>query len=162
MQGLHLAFILMPETKYPKPTLDSIAPNFTVLNQKGESKNLYQILDSGQKVLLIFYPGDMTPGCTIQLCGVRDVYSQYTAKGVTVFGVNHANAQSHQKFIDQQNYPFDILIDEDRKVSEMYGQLKFMFGIKSINRGVYLINTDKKIQYTIQGQQDNQTILGLL
>ena len=152
----------MSESHYLKPEINSNAPDFTLDNQKGESINLYQVLESGQNVLLIFYPADMTPGCTIQLCGVRDLYKEYTDMGVTVLGINHGDAKSHQKFIDQQNYPFDILVDVDKKISEQYGQLKFMFGHKSIKRGVYLIDSNKKIILIKQGQQDNQEILTLL
>lgn len=152
----------MLDVKYPKPKIGSIAPDFNAENQKGETISLKKLLKSGQKVLLVFYPADQTAGCTTQLCGVRDVFQDYKKVGVTILGINQAGAESHQKFIDKNNYPFDILIDTDRKISENYGQLKFMFGHKSIKRGVYLINTDGSILYTIQGQQDNQLILDLL
>lgn len=152
----------MPDVKYPKPKLGSLAPDFNAENQKGETITLKNLLKTGQKVLLIFYPADQTTGCTTQLCGVRDYYEEYKKAGVAVLGINHADAVSHQKFIDKHNYQFDILIDTNRMISENYGQLKFMFGHRSIKRGVYLIDTDGRVIYTVQGQQDNQVILDLL
>ena len=52
----------------PKLDVGSLAPNFSLSNQNGEVVELSEVLKSGKRVLLVFYPGDMTPGCTIQLC----------------------------------------------------------------------------------------------
>ena len=48
----------------------SIAPKFTLLDQDGEQISLADF--QGQKVLVYFYPKAMTPGCTVQACGLRD------------------------------------------------------------------------------------------
>ena len=143
------------------------APNITLLNQKGETFDLYQILDSGQKVLLVFYPADDTPGCTTQLCGIRDIYGEYTKAGVTIVGVNSGDARQHQKFIDKHSYPFDILVDklEDgtkRGVAIEYGAIGAFMGHTTTKRGVFLIDTDKTIIYQVWGQQNNQEILDFL
>jgi thioredoxin-dependent peroxiredoxin len=142
--------------------IGDIAADFKVKNQEGLDISLYKVLASGQKVLLIFYPGDDTPGCTKQLCGVRDIYNQYSKKNVTVFGINHASADSHEKFIQKYNFPFDILVDTDKKIIKQFGAEKFFFKNLIIKRGVFLIGTDKKIIYKHWGQQDNQKVLDIL
>ena len=76
----------------------------------GQDFDLEKSLQNNKKVLLIFYPGDDTPGCTKQLCGVRDIYSEYQELGVEVYGVNHADLASHQKFIDKFSFPFYTFI----------------------------------------------------
>jgi thioredoxin-dependent peroxiredoxin len=145
-----------------KLTVGDIAPDFTLNNQKGESISLSKVLKSGKKVLLIFYPGDDTPGCTAQLCGIRDIYKEYQDLDVAVYGLNHANEKSHQKFIDKHNYQFDILVDTDKKVAIEYGQIKKFFAAFVIKRAAYLIDTNGKILFIHQGQQDNSEIIKML
>jgi thioredoxin-dependent peroxiredoxin len=152
----------MSETPKIKLEIGDIAPNFTAKNQKNETVNLYDVLDSGQKVLLVFYPADFTPGCTAQLCGIRDIYKEYTDLGVTVYGVNPADAESHAKFVEHYNYQFDILVDQDREIIEAYGAKGFLYGRPRIMRGVFLIDSDHKILYRFWGQQDNAKIINLL
>jgi peroxiredoxin Q/BCP len=147
---------------YPDIQIGDTAPDFTAKNQKGEDINLYSLLQKGQKVLLVFYPADQTPGCTKQLCGIRDVYKEYSDAGVTVLGVNKGNAESHQKFIDAQSYQFDILVDTDMEITESYGAMKKYFDNYIVKRGVFLIDSDKKVLYRFWGQQDNSKILDLL
>jgi thioredoxin-dependent peroxiredoxin len=140
----------------------SIAPDFSLFTQSARQVNLYQVLDSGKKVLLIFYPKDMTPGCTVQLCGVRDTYSDYAKYEIEIFGVNQDSSESHQRFIDTHQFQFDILIDEDRQVAKQYGAIKHIFGNIGTKRGVFLINTDRTILYQVWGQQDNSEVLEVL
>lgn len=134
------------------------APDFTLKNQKGQIVTLSEELKYN-KVLLVFYPSDMTPGCTAQLCGIRDIYQDYRDIGVKVFGVNQGDEKSHQKFIDKHSYQFDILVDIDRKIATEFGQLGSFFGRPKTSRGVYLIDNDGTVIYTKQGQQDNQEII---
>ncbi len=139
-----------------------IAPNFKSRTQTGESIELYELLEKGSKVLLVFYPKDDTPGCTAQLCGIRDIYKEYKDKGVRVLGVNHGSSESHKDFIEKHNYPFDILVDEKKEIIKSYGSEKLFFKNLVVKRGVFLINTDKKIIYRFWGQQDNEKVLQVL
>ena len=145
-----------------KLIVGDIAPLFIAPLQSGENLDLQYILDSGKKVLLVFYPGDDTPGCTSQLCGIRDVYSEYKNLNVRVLGVNHADAGSHQKFIDKYNYPFDIIVDVNKKIINDYGAVKTFFKNLTVKRGIFLIDTDGKIIYQVWGQQNNQEIINFL
>jgi len=146
----------------PNLEVGSLAPNFSLSNQDGQVIELESVLKSGKRVLLVFYPNDMTPGCTMQLCGIRDVYKDYEKAGVKVFGINHNDAKSHKKFIEFQGYQFDILVDTDRKVQKEYGAVKKFFSNTTTKRGVFLIDTDGKILYRFWGQQENQLILNLV
>ncbi len=137
------------------------APLFSLYNQKGE---LIQSADfkNRKNVLLIFYPGDDTPGCTKQLCALRDDFSQFAQKDTIVLGINQADHNSHQKFISKYHLPFDLLIDADRKISEKYGASQYIFGHQTIKRSVVLIDKQGKIIYLKRGLPSDQEILAAL
>lgn len=148
-----------------KLKVGDLAPDFTAVVQFANTQktlSLAELLASGQKVLLIFYPKDQTPGCTRQLCGVRDVYPEYLQRKVTILGVNPGDASSHQKFIQQQGYDFGLVVDKDGYIRELYGAVTYFFGHKITKRGVFLINENGQIIYIHWGQHDNQKIFALL
>ena len=74
------------------------APNFVALNEFGQSISLSEFL--GKKIVLYFYPKDMTPGCTAESCNLSENYSLLQEKGFIVLGVSPDSSKSHQKFID--------------------------------------------------------------
>jgi thioredoxin-dependent peroxiredoxin len=151
----------MPQIR-TKLEIGDTAPDFISINQKEEKIHLYDLLDQGKKVLLVFYPRDFTPGCTKQLCGIRDIYSEYEKLGVTILGVNHAEAKKHAEFIEHHKYQFDILVDKEKEIINDYGVMGSLYGHPHIKRGVFLIGPDKKILYRFWGQQDNEKIIELL
>lgn len=146
-------------------TVGQSVPDFSavVQNPEGtENFKLKETLESGQKVLFIFYPGDDTPGCTAQLCGIRDVYNTYQKYGVKVLGVNPASGESHLKFIQKFDYPFGIIVDEDKSIRELFGSIGNFFGKATTKRSAFLVDTDGKIIFKHIGQQDNAKIFELL
>jgi thioredoxin-dependent peroxiredoxin len=138
------------------------APHFEAQNHKGENFSLNETLENGSQVLLVFYPKDQTPGCTTQLCGIRDVYTGFVDRNIKVVGVNQGNAASHQAFIKEHGYQFDILVDDDFAIREAYGAIGSFFGNKITKRGVFLINSEGIISYHVWGQQNNQEIFNFL
>ncbi len=104
------------------------APNFTALNQRGESVSLSDF--RGKKVVLYFYPKDDTPGCTAQACNLRDNYAELQQAGYEVIGVSGDGVQSHDKFANKYELPFALLADEDKSINEAYGvwKEKSMYG----------------------------------
>lgn len=94
------------------------APDFTIADQDGIPFTLSSLL--GQKVVLYFYPKDMTPGCTAESCNLRDNYSTLQKKGYEVLGISTDTEKSHQKFIGKEKLPFRLLADVDKTVHEKY------------------------------------------
>lgn len=135
---------------------------FQATIQDGSTINSKDVLQEFNFILLVFYPGDDTPGCTKQLCGIRDVYKEYADLGVKVYGVNHANEESHQNFINKYQYQFDIIVDEGKKLVEQFGAVGSFFGNPTIKRGVFLINKNHEIKYKFWGQQNNEKIIDML
>lgn len=129
------------------PTVGELVPDFTLQDQDGKSHTLSQY--RGKKVVLYFYPKDMTPGCTVQAEGMRDSMNDLEAKGIVVLGVSVDDVKSHKKFVEKHNLNFPLLADTDKKVVEEYGvwKEKSMFGKKymGIQRDTFLIDEDGKL-----------------
>ena len=137
-------------------SIGSVAPDFTLISEKDDTVRLADF--KGKKnVVLIFYPGDQTPGCTRQLCSVRDDYAQFEQKDAAVFGVNPAGKESHKKFIEKQRYQFSLLIDEGQKVAKLYGAKGLM-----VKRTVVVIDKNGKIAYYKKGMPPNTEILAAI
>ena len=104
------------------------APSINAIDQNGNNITLEQY--QGKKVVLYFYPKDMTPGCTAQSCNLSDNYTALQKNGYDVLGVSCDSVKRHQKFIAKHNLPFNLISDEDHKVVNDYGvwQLKKFMG----------------------------------
>ena len=104
------------------------APSINAIDQNENSINLESY--RGKKVVLYFYPKDMTPGCTAQSCNLSDNYKLLLEKGYDILGVSCDSVKRHQKFIAKHDLPFNLISDEDQKVVSDYGvwQLKKFMG----------------------------------
>ena len=116
-------------------------PDFTLDSADGQV-SLHQY--KGRKVLIYFYPKDMTPTCTNQACLMRDHYEELKQMNVEVLGISPDNAKSHDKFAQKYELPFKLLIDEDHKLAEQLGvwRLKKLYGVSymGIVRTTFLID----------------------
>jgi thioredoxin-dependent peroxiredoxin len=136
----------------------AMAPQFTLPDHQGNTVSL-SAFQGKQPVLLIFYPGDDTPGCTKQLCAIRDDWEKFRQHNVAVFGINHAGSESHGKFIKKYSLKNPLLIDTDKKVSTAYGATKKFFKAEIIKRSVVLIDKQGIIRYLKRGLPPDSEIL---
>ena len=83
----------------------------------------------GKKLVLYFYPKDETKVCTDQACSFRDRYQDFQDLGATVIGVSSDSVQSHQKFTKKHHLPFLLLADETKKLQQLFGVKKDLFGL---------------------------------
>jgi len=106
------------------------APEFEASVTDGSIIRLSEMLSSGDGVILYFYPRDNTSGCTVQACDFRDSFGRFTDSEWRVIGVSTDSAQSHQKFIDKNSLPFELIVDENFSLHEAYGtwREKNMYG----------------------------------
>ena len=119
------------------------APQFTLPDQNGEMRSLSDY--RGRKVILYFYPKDMTAGCTSQACGFRDLYPQFREKGAVVLGVSKDTVASHKRFEEKHGLPFTLLSDTELSVITAYGVLRPARDGKpsgGVIRSTYLIDED--------------------
>ena len=124
------------------------APEINSVDQNGNQITLNQY--KGKKVVLYFYPKDMTPGCTAQSCNLSDNYKLLQKSGYDVIGVSCDSIKRHQKFIEKYSLPFNLVSDEDQKAVNDYGvwQLKKFMGREymGIIRTTFLIDEDGVIE----------------
>ena len=95
------------------------APAINSVDQNGNSITLDQFKES--KVVLYFYPKDMTPGCTVQSCNLRDNFKMLLEKGYIVLGCSADSPARHVKFIEKHDLPFSLISDESKQVVNDYG-----------------------------------------
>lgn len=123
------------------------APEFSAETDGGASVKLKDL--RGKKVVLYFYPKDMTPGCTTEACDFRDNWAALGKKGAVVYGVSPDSVASHDKFKAKHELPFALVSDPDHALAEAYGvwREKSMYGRKymGIVRSTFLIDEKGKI-----------------
>jgi len=95
------------------------APEINSLDENGKAITLEQF--KGKKIVLYFYPKDMTPGCTMQSCNLRDNYDMLLENGYVVLGCSADNADKHKKFIAKYNLPFPLITDVEKIILNNYG-----------------------------------------
>lgn len=145
-------------TAVKKRGVGDSAPRFSLPDQDGKTHALKDVI--GKKcVVLIFYPGDMTPGCTIQLCGIRDQYQKIKEKGAVVFAINHADQESHKTFAKKYRFPFPLLTDTNKNISKKYGAIRKLFTQTLIKRTVVVIDKSGRIRYQKHGMPKESEIL---
>lgn len=123
------------------------APDFEAYTDTGDRIRLSDF--RGRKVVLYFYPKDMTPGCTQQACGFRDRYEGIADRGAVVLGVSPDDAASHRRFREKYSLPFPLLVDEDARIARLYGVWgeKSMYGRKymGVIRSHFVIGEDGRV-----------------
>ena len=131
----------------------SAAPDFEAKDQDGKSVSLAAL--RGKNVVLVFYPMDETPGCTAQLCEMRDRWPDIQKKNTVVLGVNPGSAEKHRKFKENRNYQFPLLVDEKQRIAKLYNSDGWFVP----KRTVYLVGPDGKIKFAERGSPTPQTVL---
>lgn len=130
-----------------KAAVGKKAPGFTLETIGGRQVKLSDYI--GSKVVLFFYPKDLTPACTQESCDFRDVYAEFGESGTVVLGISNDTAQTHEKFAAKHELPFELLADTEHKVCELYGvwQLKKLYGREYMGlvRSTFLIDRKGKL-----------------
>ena len=119
-----------------------------------ENGNEIRLSDfKGKKLVLYFYPKDMTSGCTAEACNLRDNIGALEAEGYAVLGASVDDAKSHQRFIAKHELPFHLIADTDKQLVEQFGVWgeKSMYGRKYFGtfRTTFIINEEGIVERII-------------
>ncbi len=117
-------------------------PAFTAMATGEQTIKLSQL--KGKKVILYFYPRDNTPGCTREGQDFRDLYGKFKRNNTLVFGISRDKMSSHERFREKQEFPFDLISDEDESLCRLFDVIKEknMYGKKvmGIERSTFLLD----------------------
>ncbi len=126
------------------PTVGELAPDFELLNQRGEAVKLSDY--RGSKVLLFAYPKAATPGCTVQACGFRDNFAQIETADAVVLGISPDEPAALAVWIADEGLQYDLLSDPEHQVLEAWSAWgeKSMYGKKymGVVRSHWIIGAD--------------------
>jgi len=131
----------------PKLSSGDAAPDFELESDRGETVSLSDF--EGERLVLYFYPHDMTPGCTTEACDFRDNLEEFRADGWKVVGISPDDRESHEEFRDKYDLNFPLLTDTDHEVADRYGvwREKNNFGrtYEGVVRSTFLIDENGSI-----------------
>ena len=127
----------------PKVALDRKVPDFSLPATGGEDS--WSLKDAaGRKLVIFFYPKDMTSGCTLEAQGFRDQAAALRRAGTAIVGISRDSLASHEKFCLKEKLPYPLLSDADEKVCRLFDviQEKSLYGRKymGIERSTFLID----------------------
>jgi peroxiredoxin Q/BCP len=132
------------------PKIGNIAPALTLHDQNGDKVSLKQFRGESN-VVLYFYPKAMTPGCTVQACGIRDSKTALKKANTVVLAVSPDPFPRLAKFADKQDLNFTLLSDEDHAITDKYGcwGLKKFMGreFMGVLRTSFIIGKDGRLKY---------------
>lgn len=124
------------------------APALKLKNQDGKTVSLNDFKD--QNIVLYFYPKDNTSGCTKEACNFRDEFPKFGKLDAVILGVSPDSVESHKKFAEKYNLPFDLLSDEKKELVQKYDvwKEKNMYGRKymGVVRSTFVIDKNKKVR----------------
>ena len=150
------------------PKVGNLAPAFTLLDQNGDKVSLKQFRDHSN-VVLYFYPKAMTPGCTVQACGIRDSKKELARLDTVVLGVSPDPVARLGRFIDKQQLNFTLLSDEDHAITEKYGcwDLKKFMGreFMGVLRTTFIIGKDGRLKHVmnkVKTKSHHDDVMGLI
>jgi len=131
----------------PKLSVGDPAPDFELESDQRETIALEDF--EGERLVLYFYPHDMTPGCTTEACDFRDNLESFREQGWHVVGISPDDIESHREFREKYDLNFPLLVDADHDVADRYGvwREKNDFGrtYEGVVRSTFLIDRDGTI-----------------
>ena len=129
-------------------------PSFEVVDQDGNTVTSEDLISSGKKTIIYFYPKDNTSGCTSEACSFRDNYTALAKAGYNVVGVSRDSAKSHTGFRSKHNLPFTLLSDATTQMHQDFGAWgeKKMYGrtVLGTLRRTFIFNQEGILERIIE------------
>jgi thioredoxin-dependent peroxiredoxin len=123
------------------PRVGDLAPDFELVGTDGP----FRLSEHrGERVVLLFYPGDETPVCTKQFCSYRDRADDMSALDAVVVGISGQDVESHREFTSHHGLTVPLLADPDKAVARMYGVTRPVLGTQ---RATFIVGADGTIAW---------------
>ncbi len=124
--------------------------DFELPDETGSSRRLSDLLATGP-VVLFFYPGAMTYGCTKESCHFRDVRAEFAALGAQPVGISADPVEKQKKFSDMHSFGYPLLSDVEGKVAQQFG-VKRRIAALGNRRVTFVIDTDRRVLEAIHSE----------
>lgn len=125
-------------------------PDFELLDQDGNPRRLSTMLADGP-VVLFFYPGAMTSGCTKEACHFRDLAGEFEAAGAQRVGISLDGVDKQKQFADKHGFDYPLLSDKDGEVAKIFG-VKRSIGALKVKRHTFVIGADQTLVSQISSE----------
>jgi thioredoxin-dependent peroxiredoxin len=123
------------------PDVGDPAPDFELAGTEG----MFRLSEHrGERIVLLFYPGDETAVCTKQFCSYRDRSADMASLDATVVGISGQSLDSHERFRDHHGLTVPLLADDDKAVAKSYGVKAPALGTR---RATFVIDEDGVVRY---------------
>jgi peroxiredoxin Q/BCP len=124
-----------------RPAVGEQAPDFELQGTDGP----FRLSEHrGERVVLLFYPGDNTPVCTKQFCSYRDRAQDFSALGATVVGISAQDLGSHEAFTAKHSLNVPLLADPGGEVASKYDAYSRRLGVK---RAVIIVDEGGTVRH---------------
>lgn len=123
------------------PRVGDIAPDFELEGTEGRFKLSEH---RGERVVLLFYPGDETPVCTRQFCSYRDRSEDMAKLDATLVGISGQDVQSHRDFTSHHGLTVPLLADPDKAVARLYGVTRPVLGTQ---RATFIVDENGTVAW---------------
>jgi peroxiredoxin len=126
----------------PRVGVGDLAPDFVL---EGTGERDYTLAEyRGQPVVLVFYPGDNTPVCTMQLNTYSSDIAQFEELGAQVLAISPQSVESHEAFAAVHGFSFPLLADTEKSAARAYGILG---PVGFYKRSVFVVDREGRIRY---------------
>ena len=110
--------------------------------------------DFANRVLVLFvYPKDATSGCTIEVCGFRDLYEEFQVLDVEIVGLSRDGVGAHRKFIEAQNLPFALMSDKEQTLLKSWNLISdaTMYGkpVTKVSRDTLIVDKSGIVRHVL-------------
>jgi thioredoxin-dependent peroxiredoxin len=122
------------------PQVGEQAPDFELAGTDGQFKLSEH---RGERVVLLFYPGDNTPVCTKQFCSYRDRAADFSSLGATIVGISAQDLGSHEAFVAKNSLNVPLLADVGGSVASKFSA----YGRLGVKRAVIVIDEDGIVRH---------------
>jgi thioredoxin-dependent peroxiredoxin len=131
-----------------------VAPDFEAVNDHGEQVRLTDLLENGP-VVLFFYPGAFSPGCTAEACHFRDLNAELSAVGATVVGISGDQVARQGSFAQTFGLGYPLLSDDGSKIARSFGVKRP--GLLPNARTTFVIDTDRRVLSVVSNELNMNT-----
>lgn len=124
-------------------------PDATLLRPDGGEVRLREVA-AGRPLVVAFYPKDFSPVCSIEARRFRDAYERFRALGAEVVGISSDPPESHCRFSEKNDIPFDLLTDPDGAARAAFGVPRTLGIIPG--RVTYIADRERIVRHVFQAQ----------